>query len=347
MSRKPWRWVYLATLVVLAILVAIGWQHQRSLVPIDVALPNLPETVLVNEPIQPLPLAIAFDVGKASLGERLFQDPQLSIDNRVSCLSCHKLDRGGADSKALSVGANGILGKINTPSVYNAEFNAELTWNGKFKTLEEFTQAVIQNPTAMGIQWQVLMQKLQQVPEYQESFARLYPEGISIANTIDALAVYQRSLYTPNSPFDRYLRGDRQAINEAEKEGYQLFKNYGCVSCHQGVNVGGNLYQKFGTMGDYFSRQQNRKITTADLGRYNITKNSADRFVFRVPSLRNVALTAPYFHDGSARTLEEAIAIMADFQLGRSLSTKDTAKIAQFLQTLTGEPPKELVDRRS
>jgi cytochrome c peroxidase len=345
MNHKPWRWIYLTALAGLAILVVVSWQYQQSLVPIHTALPNLPETILVKEPIQSLPLTLAFDVNKANLGQRLFRDPRLSADNRISCLSCHLLNQGGADRKAFSIGANKIIGKINTPTVYNAEFNADLTWNGKFKTLEEFTKSVIQNPTAMGIQWQVLIQKLQQVPEYQQDFAQLYPDGITVTNVINALVVYQRSLYTPNSRFDQYLRGNQQAISNSEKAGYQLFKDYGCVSCHQGINVGGNLYQKFGTMGDYF-RKRGQEITTADLGRYNVTKNPADRFVFRVPSLRNVALTAPYFHDGSAPTLEEAITIMANFQLGRSLPANDTALIAQFLQTLTGEKP-ELVDRRS
>jgi cytochrome c peroxidase len=229
------------------------------------------------------------------------------------------------------------VGKINAPTIYNAAFNPDLTWSGKFETIEAFTQAVIQNATAMGIQWQVLIPKLQKISAYGTAFAQIYPDSVTIANVVDALATYQRSLYTPNSRFDQYLRGNQTALNPTEKTGYQLFKDYGCVSCHQGMNVGGNLYQKFGMMGDYFAKRG--KIRPADLGRFNVTQNPADRFVFRVPSLRNVALTAPYFHDGSALNLTEAITVMANYQLGRPLSKEDTAAIAQFLQTLTGEHP--------
>jgi cytochrome c peroxidase len=336
MNRTIWRWMYLVALVIVATLIAIGWQHSRSSVPVTVTTPELPDNRLVNEPIQPLPLTIALDLNKVNLGQKLFRDPRLSADNRISCLSCHNLSQGGADHKAFSVGVHGRVGTVNAPTVYNAGFNADLTWNGRFETIEEFTEAVIQNPTAMGLGWQILIQKLQQVPEYQQGFAQLYPDGITNTNVMNVLAAYQRSLYTPNSRFDQYLRGNQQALSNSEKQGYQLFKAYGCVSCHQGMNVGGNLYQKFGTMGNYF-RNRGRSITTADLGRYNVTKNPTDRFVFRVPSLRNVALTAPYFHDGSAQTLEDAITIMANFQLGRSLSPEDNARIAQFLRTLTGE----------
>jgi cytochrome c peroxidase len=332
------RWVCLAGLTILAILIAIGWQNIQIQPPASPTSPAV--TQLINEPIQPLPQAIALDPSKVNLGRKLFRDTRLSADNKVSCLSCHHLNQGGADPKTFSVGVHGIVGIINAPTVYNAAFNTDLTWSGKFETIEAFTQAVIQNPTAMGIQWQVLIPKLRQVSEYGQAFAQLYPDGLTIANVIDALAMYQRSLYTPNSRFDQYLRGNQTALNSAEKEGYRLFKANGCVSCHQGMNVGGNLYQKFGTMGDYFAKRG--KITTADLGRYNLTKDPADRSVFRVPSLRNVALTAPYFHDGSAQSLEDAVTIMANYQLGRSLSPKDTELIAQFLQTLTGEHPELL-----
>jgi cytochrome c peroxidase len=344
MNRTIWRWIYLTALVILATLIAIGWQYSRSLSPVAVTPSLLADTIQVNEPVQPIPQTIALDPNKVNLGQKLFADPRLSVDNRVACVNCHNLSKGGADQKVFSIGVNGVIGNINAPTVYNAGFNADLTWSGKFVTLEQFTKAVVENPTAMGIKWQSLLEKLQQMPEYRQPFAQLYADGITIENVTNALAIYQRSLSTPNSRFDQYLQGNQQVLSDSEQNGYQLFKAYGCVSCHQGVNLGGNVYQKFGTMGDYFSKR-GKPITTADLGRYNVTKNQADRFVFRVPSLRNVALTAPYFHDGSAQTLEEAITIMANFQLGRSLSPKDTALIAEFLRTLTGEHP-ELAARR-
>lgn len=332
------RWFALAGLTILAALMAIKLQNMQTAPP--VSLTNRTITELVNEPIQPIPQTIALDRSKVNLGRKLFRDRRLSADNRIACLSCHNLSESGADHKAFSIGVHGIVGKINAPTIYNVAFSTDLTWSGKFETIEAFTQAVIQNPTAMGIQWQVLIPKLQQVAEYDTAFAQLYPDGITVTNVIDTLATYQRSLYTPDSRFDQYLRGDQAALNSREQTGYRLFKDYGCISCHQGMNVGGNLYQKFGIMGDYFAKRG--KITTADWGRYNVTQNPADRFVFRVPSLRNVALTAPYFHDGSAPTLKDAITTMANYQLGRSLSSNDTESIAQFLKTLTGKHPELL-----
>jgi cytochrome c peroxidase len=332
------RWIALAGLTILAALMAIGLQNLQTAPP--ASLTNQAFTELVNEPIQPIPQTIALDRSKVDLGQKLFRDQRLSADDRISCFSCHNLSKNGADHKAFSIGVHGIVGKINAPTIYNAAFNPDLTWSGKFETIEAFTQAVIQNATAMGIQWQVLIPKLQQVSAYGTAFAQIYPDGVTITNVIDALATYQRSLYTPNSRFDQYLRGNQTALNPKEKAGYQLFKDYGCISCHQGMNVGGNLYQKFGMMGDYFAKRG--KVTLADLGRFNVTQNPADRFVFRVPSLRNVALTAPYFHDGSAQTLEDAITVMANYQLGRPLTKENTIAIAQFLQTLTGEHAERL-----
>ncbi len=186
-----------------------------------------------------------------------------------------------------------------------------------------------------GSTWKEVVNKLQQSTEYVQTFARIYLDGLNSTNIKDAIATYEQSLYTPNSRFDQFLRGNKQALTAAEQEGYRIFKTYGCVSCHQGVNVGGNMFQRFGVIGDYFADRGN--ITRADLGRFNITKDQADRYVFRVPSLRNVALTPPYFHDGSTKTLEEAISIMVKYQLGRPLSTEQINLIAQFLRTLTGE----------
>lgn len=338
-NRQILRRLYLVALVILATLVAIWWEQFQTHKSITLTTPPAqPEEVLVGEPIQPIPVKIALNQSKVALGEKLFREPRLSADNRVSCLSCHHLSTGGADELAFSIGVNGAVGNVNTPTVYNAGFYPRLNWDGKFETLEAFIEAVIQNPTVMGIRWQVLIPKLQQAPEYMQAFTQNYAEGVTTANVKDAIATYLRSLYTPNSRFDQYLRGNKKAMTDAEKEGYRLFKAYGCVSCHQGMNLGGNLYQKIGLMGDYFGEHRGN-VTIADLGRYNVTQDEADKFVFRVPSLRNIALTSPYFHDGSVKTLERAIKVMTKYQLGRSLSQKDTELIAQFLGTLTGEHP--------
>ncbi|MGL5806493.1 MAG: cytochrome-c peroxidase, partial [Xenococcaceae cyanobacterium] len=232
-------------------------------------------------------------------------------------------------------GINGNLTDINTPTIFNALFNFRLNWDGEFENLTNHLNALMTNPTVMGVEWEALIEKLGRVPEYVRAFGKLYADGLTQANIKDALVVYEKSLYTPNSRFDRFLRGDKTALTKTEQEGYKLFKSYGCVSCHQGINVGGNMFQRFGVMGDYFLDRG--KITPADWGRFNVTKNEEDRYVFRVPSLRNVELTAPYFHDGSAETLEKAIAIMTRYQLGRPLLREQIDLIAQFLRTLNGE----------
>jgi cytochrome c peroxidase len=187
----------------------------------------------------------------------------------------------------------------------------------------------------MDSNWPEIVNKLKLSPEYQAAFAELYVQGIHSATIKDAIATFERSLSTPNSRFDRFLRGDGQVLSAEEREGYRLFKSYGCASCHQGVDVGGNMFQRFGVMGDYFADRG--KPTKADLGRFNVTGNQDDRHLFKVPGLRNVALTAPYFHDGSATGLEEAVSVMAKYQLGRQLSSEERQRIVSFLKTLSGE----------
>jgi cytochrome c peroxidase len=269
------------------------------------------------------------------LGEKLFQDVRLSQTNKISCLSCHSSSLGGADRHSHSVGINGATTDVNTPTVFNARFNFRLNWNGKFTNLSDHLDSLMTDSQVMGIQWPEAIQSLQQVPEYVQSFNQIYPDGLTQFNIKDAIVAYELSLNTPNARFDRFLRGDKKALTASEKEGYQLFKDYGCISCHQGVNIGGNLFQPFGIIGNYFADRG--KVTPADLGRFNVTQNETDRHVFRVPSLRNVALTPPYFHDGSAQTLEKAIAIMVKYQLGRPLEKEQIERIAEFLRTLTGE----------
>jgi cytochrome c peroxidase len=289
-----------------------------------------------NEPIKPIPSTRTADPARAELGSRLFHDVRLSANNSVACVSCHDLTRGGADSRAHSLGIGGKPTAVNTPTVFNAALNFRQFWNGRADSLEAQIDAVIENPDEMGSKWPDVVAKVAQDANYQAAFSQAYPDGVTQANIRNAIATFERTLLTPNSRFDRYLLGDTDAISADEKAGYLKFKQYGCVACHQGVNIGGNMYQKFGVMGDYFKQRGNP--TDADLGRFLVTRDEEDRHVFKVPSLRNVALTAPYFHDASAKTLEDAVDVMFRYQLGRAASQEDKASIIRFLKTLTGEP---------
>ena len=286
------------------------------------------------EPIHPLP-KVKLDPAKVDLGRRLFHDPRLSRDDSLSCASCHHLDKGGDDQQRVSTGVGGAQGRINAPTVLNSGFNFSQFWDGRAASLEEQIDGPVEEPIEMGSKWSDVIAKLRQDPGYQSAFTTLYPgDGIQRHTIKDAIATFERSLVTP-SRFDKYLLGDADAISADEKKGYGLFKSYGCVACHQGANIGGNMYQYFGVMGNYFEDRGN--ITEADYGRYNVTGKEKDRFKFRVPSLRNVALTAPYFHDGSAQTLHEAVAVMAKYQLGRNLPDQDLNLIVTFLESLTGK----------
>ena len=285
------------------------------------------------EPIQPLP-TIQLNRDKVQLGERLFHDPRLSRDDTVSCASCHNLDTGGVDRLSASRGVAGAKGPINSPTVLNSGLNFRQFWDGRAGSLEEQIEGPVHAEGEMASNWPLILRKLRLDDAYQQAFKALYPEGMQSHTIKDAIATFERSLVTP-SRFDRFLRGDTSAINAGEKQGYTLFKSYGCVACHQGTNVGGNMYQYFGVMGNYFKDRGN--ITTADYGRYNVTGKESDRYMFKVPSLRNVALTSPYFHDGSTKTLEEAVGVMAKYQLGRVMPTKDRDLIIQFLKSLTGK----------
>lgn len=288
-----------------------------------------------SEPLRPLPDQLPIDTPKARLGSKLFFDPKLSADNTVSCASCHPFDHGGADRSARSIGTGGKMGGINAPSIFNLAFNFRYNWNGAAETLHEHLELPMRNPAVMGTDLAQIVEKLKASPEYPRLFASIFPEGLTSASVKDALVEYEKSLITPNSRFDRWLKGDKSALTAEELEGYRLFKSFGCTSCHQGANVGGNLYQKFGVMGDYFADRGD--VTKPDFGRFNVTNDEKDRFVFRVPSLRNVAQTAPYFHDGTAATLPDAVRVMARYQLGRTIREEEIARIVAFLSTLTGE----------
>ena len=287
-----------------------------------------------DEPIKPLPQKLTLDARKVDLGRAMFNDKRLSKDNSLSCASCHDMAKGGADGRKTAVGIGGQVGDINTPTVLNSSFNFRQFWNGRAGTLEEQAAGPVHNPAEMGSNWDEVLGKLNQDGALVARFKLVYKDGVRPANIQDAIATFERSLVTP-SRFDRFLRGEPQAISQDEAQGYALFKSYGCAACHQGVNVGGNMYQQFGVMDEYFKARG--KVTEADLGRFNVTKLDSDRHVFKVPSLRNVELTAPYFHDGASATLEEAVDVMFRFQLGRTAPAADKALIVKFLKTLTGE----------
>lgn len=289
----------------------------------------------LDEPLKPLPAAPRQDPLRVELGRQLFNEPRLSVNGSLSCASCHQLAKGGADNKTFSIGFAGIPVAMNTPSVFNASLNFRQFWNGRADTLEAQIHEVVQSPSEMGSNWEHVVQTLSADPAYQASFTNAYPDGVTLHNVQNALATYERTLLSTHSRFDQYLLGDTDILTREEKYGYQRFKEYGCIACHQGVNIGGNMFQKFGVMGDYYKVRG--QAVESDLGRYLVTRDEEDRNVFKVPSLRNVAVTAPYFHDGSASTLEDAVDVMFKFQLGRIPSSQDKTLIIKFLKTLTGE----------
>lgn len=284
--------------------------------------------------ITPIPLSIKLDERKVVLGRRLFHDPRLSADNTISCAHCHNLSNGGMDSLPRSFGIGGKVGEINSPTIFNSGFNATQFWDGHAETLEDQVDFPMLHTCEMGATWDDVVAKIKHDHEYTENFEEIYPQGIDQASIRNAIATFEESLITPNSRFDRYLRGEQKVLNKEELAGFELFKNLGCISCHQGMNLGGNMFEKFGLFDDYFAKRGN--IQTADYGRYNITGHPEDKYEFRVPPLRNIALTAPYFHDGSAATLNDAVAIMGQYQLGVKLRDDEVDKIVRFLHTLTG-----------
>lgn len=235
------------------------------------------------------------------------------------------------DGQASSLTAKGTPHPRNTPTIFNVGLSAYFNWDGIADTLEAHAETVLRNPNLMNITWPEVLGRLGADQGYVSGFREAYSDGLTRASVLDALASFERSLETPDSRFDRYLRGERAALTESERRGYRLFKEYGCVTCHQGVNIGGNMFQRFGVFPD-----RDVPDPDGDLGRYHVTQVSRDRGVFRVPSLRNVAVTAPYFHDGRAPSLELAVDTMARVQLGRTLRPEEIALIVQFLKTLTG-----------
>lgn len=292
---------------------------------------------LKDTPIQPVPAVPALDARKVALGRAMYFDTRLSGDGTLSCASCHNIQAGGDDGLPTSVGIRGQRGPINAPTVLNAGLNIAQFWDGRAPNLKEQARGPVANPIEMGAKWPEVVARLRADKHLLAKFQIAYVEGLTEDTVVDAIATFEQTLVTPGGPFDRYLAGDQSAISAEAQRGYALFQDFGCVSCHQGRNVGGNMYQRFGVMGDYFKDRGN--LTDVDLGRYNVTKKEEDKHIFRVPSLRNVERTAPYFHDGSVGSLEEAIRIMAKYQLGRHIEDGQVAAIAAFLKSLSGPLP--------
>lgn len=295
-----------------------------------------PIALYCAEPITPVPQSMAYEPAKAAVGKKLFFDPILSKDRTVACVSCHNFQHGGADSRIVSIGIEGKKGRMQSPSVLNAVFNFSQFWNGRARNLVEQVAGPIHSPLEMGMSKRQVEQRINDNASYRDSFRAITGRSVvAFSDVTEAIAEYEKTLITPNSQFDRYLRGET-TLNTAEAQGYELFKRLGCASCHNGVNVGGNSFQKFGVI--------NPKIWNPAVDdRYALTGRESDKNVFKVPTLRNIALTAPYFHDGSAATLKEAISAMSYHNLGIQLNANDTNNLIEFLNTLTGELPNKAI----
>ncbi len=289
-------------------------------------------SVYATEPILPIPSHVPYNAHKAALGKKLFFDPILSKDYSISCATCHDFSMGGADARSVSTGIHHQKGSMNAPTVLNSVFNFTQFWNGRAKNLTEQALGPIHNPVEMGLSPKEAAQRVQSNPAYSNFFYKITGrKNVTVEDIAMMIAEYEKTLITPNSKFDLYLLG-KEKLSPKEVEGYALFKTLGCVSCHNGVNVGGNSFQKMGAINPL------ERAPNVD-DRYAITHRESDKNVFKVPTLRNIALTAPYFHDGSAATLREAVTKMSHHNLGIKLTPKEIELLVTFLNTLTGKLP--------
>lgn len=286
-----------------------------------------------QEPVQPIAPATITDSAKVELGKQLFFDPRLSRSGFISCNSCHNLSMGGSDNLPTSIGDQWQEGPINSPTVLNSSLNLAQFWDGRAADLKEQAAGPISNPKEMAFTHILAIDVLHSIPQYRDSFKAVYKvDKITLNEVTDAIAEFEKTLVTPNSRFDKWLKGDKNAISQVEQQGYDLFKSIGCVACHNGPALGGNSFQKMGLVEAY-------KTSNPAEGVAGLTGKDADRFKFKVPTLRNVELTYPYFHDGAYWKLEDSVDVMARLQLGRKLSVEEIDKVTAFLKTLTGEQP--------
>ena len=276
---------------------------------------------------------------KVELGQMLYFDPRLSQSHNISCNTCHQIGLGGDDGLPTSIGHKWQKGGRNAPTVLNSVFNTAQFWDGRAADLREQAGGPIQNPIEMGITHTHAIEMLKGIPGYKDEFEAAFPgekDPITINNVEKAIAVFEATLITPNSPFDKYLRGDANALSGEQKEGLKLFIDKGCSSCHNGVNIGGGMYAPFGVI----ERPGADILPPDDKGRFSVTKTPSDEYVFKVPTLRNIELTSPYFHSGKVWDLKQAVGVMGTAQLGAQLSDAEVARITAFLHSLTGEQPK-------
>jgi cytochrome c peroxidase len=275
---------------------------------------------------------------RVELGKMLYFEPRLSESHTISCNSCHLVGLGGVDMLETSLGHRWQKGARNAPTVLNAVFNTAQFWDGRAKDLEEQAGGPLINPIEMATTHQHVIEQLSAIPGYVAMFQKAFPEDadpINIKNVEDAIALFEATLITPNAPFDQYLRGDDTALTVEQKEGLQLFVDNGCAGCHSGINIGGDQYQPFGVV----ELPGAELLPPTDKGRFEVTKSVDDEYVFKVPSLRNIALTPPYFHTGKAWDLRQAVAVMGSAQLGIELIDGEIDKITAFMHALTGEQP--------
>lgn len=288
---------------------------------------------LSSEPIKPIEPAKITEPEKVELGKKLWFDPRLSRSGFISCNSCHNLSTGGSDNLPTSIGHNWQEGPINSPTVLNSSLSLAQFWDGRAANLQEQAGGPISNPVEMASTHVLALDVISSIPQYRQAFAEIYDTSkITIENVTDAIAVFEETLVTPNSRFDLWLKGDDSALSEQELVGYQTFKNIGCVACHNGAAAGGTSFQRMGVIKPY-------ETTNPAEGRSAVTGKDTDRFSFKVPTLRNVELTYPYFHDGAYWELEKAVDIMGQLQLGRELKEDEIDNIVAFLKTLTGDQP--------
>jgi cytochrome c peroxidase len=320
---------------------ALGSERETILVWVKAtraaqAAPGVPEPMR-SALIRPLPAKLQYDPAKAALGQKLYHDKRLSGDDTLSCASCHDLALGGTDNHPVSDGIRGQKGGINAPTTYNAALAFVQFWDGRAPTLEAQAGGPPLNPVEMGsTDWKQIVDKLNKDRAFKKEFEAVYPEGFSDKTITGAIAEFERTLVTPNSRFDKFLAGDQSALSAGEKHGYEVFMAAGCANCHVGELLGGKSYEVMGRRADYFGAR-GTSLTDADNGRFNVTKKEADRHAFKVPTLRNVAKTGPWLHDGSKKTLQDAVEAMAVYQNGRALTVAETLDVVRFLESLTGE----------
>lgn len=294
------------------------------------------EVAKLIQPIQPVVIS-ADQKAKVELGKQLFFDPRLSMSGIISCNTCHNVMLGGVDNLKTSIGHKWQPGPVNAPTVFNSKLNLAQFWDGRAANLKEQAAGPIQAPVEMAMPHTLAVEVIQSIPGYVSQIQAIYgTDKVSLDHITDAIAAYEETLVTPNSPFDRWLRGDDKAMTAEQIAGLKIFYESGCVACHNGPNLGGNSYQKMGVVEPY------RSSSPAE-GRAAVTKKDEDRWFFKVPTLRNVELTYPYFHDGEASTLEEAVVLMGRLQLGRTFSDDEVKKVVAFLKALTGERPQDVL----